>query len=409
MKRLLVIGTFDTKGAEYAYVIEQIRQHGIDIMTMNIGTMGTTDLFAVDIKANQIVETAGEELEQIRSANDRGRAMRVMSEGASIMVRELYESGKIHGIFGMGGTGGSSVITAAMRSLPIGVPKLCVSTAAGADTSTYVGTRDVVMFPSITDVAGVNRISKVIFQRAAGAIVGMMQVELDKQADDKPIILASMFGNTTQCVNQCIPLLDQQGYETLVFHAVGSGGRTLEDLAQSGYAAGVLDITTTEWADTICDGIFSAGEARLSGPGQAGIPHLIVPGCIDMANYGAKETIPQRFHNRNLYEWNPNVTLMRTNVEENIQMGEIFAKKANAAKGPVAFLIPKRGYSILDSVDDAGVPNRFWDPEADAAFVSALKKNLASHIELIEVDLNINDPAFSTKAVELLLSLIEEG
>lgn len=406
MKTLLVIGTFDTKSTEYAYVIDLIRKQGIVIMTMNIGTMGSTDLFEVDIEAEQVAIRAGEELEKLRHANDRGRAMRVMSEGSSKLVQELYASGKIHGIFGMGGTGGSSVMTAAMRALPIGVPKLCVSTAAGTDTSTYVGTRDVVMFPSITDVAGVNRISKVIFQRAAGAIVGMMKADLEKLDDDKPIILASMFGNTTQCVNQCMSLLDAQGYETLIFHAVGSGGRTLEDLAQNGYAVGVLDITTTEWADTICEGIFSAGKDRLSGPGQAGIPHLIVPGCIDMANYGGKETIPSRYHDRNLYEWNPNVTLMRTNIEENAQLGEIFAQKANAAKGPVAFLIPKRGYSVLDSVDESGVPNRFWDPVADQAFVSALKTHLSSKIEVFEVDQNINDPAFSAKAVEMLLAMI---
>ena len=405
--KLLVIGAFDSKGAEYAYVLNLFREKGIEVLTMNIGTLGSTDLFEVEIEADRVAEAGGVQLSDLRKTQDRGRAMQVMSLGAPLVVRELYEAGKIEAIFGMGGTGGSSVITAAMRALPIGVPKICVSTAAASDTSAYVGTRDVVMFPSITDVAGVNRISKVIFQRAVGAMLGMMEAEPEESTEDRPIILASMFGNTTQCVGQCSTLLESHGYEILVFHAVGSGGKTLEDLAQSGFASGVLDITTTEWADTICEGIFSAGEDRLSGPGRAGIPHLIVPGCIDMVNFGAMDTVPHRFKDRNLYAWNPNVTLMRTTPEENARLGKIFAQKANAATGPLAFLIPKQGYSILDSVDESGKPNRFWDPEADQAFVSSLKQHINDGIPVIEKELNINDEAFSAAAVEMMLGMIE--
>ncbi|MEM7367640.1 MAG: Tm-1-like ATP-binding domain-containing protein [Bacteroidota bacterium] len=403
---LLIIGAFDTKGSEYAYVIDLLRQQGIQLLTMNIGTMGSTDLFKVDIEAEQIAEAAGEELAQIRAANDRGRAMQVMGEGASIRVKALYDAGKIQGIFGMGGTGGSSVITKAMRSLPLGVPKVCVSTAAGSDTSSYVGTRDVVMFPSITDVAGVNRISKVIFRQAVGAISGMMRMEAPESKEDQPIILASMFGNTTTCVNQCMTYLDKAGYEVLVFHAVGSGGRTLEDLAEHGLAAAVLDITTTEWADEICEGIFTAGKDRLSGPGRAAVPHLIVPGCIDMVNYGGIDSIPMKYRDRTLYPWNPNVTLMRTTAEENAQLGKIFAEKANAAMGPVGFLIPTQGFSILDSKSTDGTPDRFWDPEADQAFISSLKQHLRADIPVVEMDANINDEAFSRKAVDLLLNMI---
>lgn len=403
---LLVIGAFDTKGTEYAFVMDLLKRQEIPILSMNIGTLGSTDLFPVDIEADQICQAVGEDLAEIRKANDRGRAMQVVSEGAAKLVKDLFDEGKIHGIFGMGGTGGSSVITAAMRVLPIGVPKVCMSTAAGSDTSSYVGTRDVVMFPSITDVAGVNRISKVIFRQAVGAISGMMKMGKGAEMADKPIILASMFGNTTTCVNQCMTHLDKAGFEVLVFHAVGSGGKTLEDLAEHGLAAGVLDITTTEWADEICKGIFTAGKDRLSGPGRAGVPHLIVPGCIDMVNYGGMDSIPQQYRDRNLYQWNPNVTLMRTTVEENATLGKIFAQKANEAKGPLRFLIPLKGYSILDSIHADGQPDRFWDPEADQAFLHSLKQHLRSDIPVIELDANINDEAFSIKAVEMLLEMI---
>jgi uncharacterized protein (UPF0261 family) len=301
----------------------------------------------------------------------------------------------------MGGTGGTSVITAGMQSLPIGVPKVMVSTAASGDTSTYVGTRDIAMFPSVVDVAGVNRISRPIFTRAAGAICGMVESEPEESTDERPILAASMFGNTTECVDRCREALTEKGYEVLVFHATGTGGKTMESLVDDGLIEAVLDITTTEWADEICGGVFSAGPTRLDAPGKAGIPHLIVPGCIDMANYGPRDTVPDKFNDRLLYEWNPSVTLMRTNAEENRLMGEIFAKKINAATGPVAVLIPLKGVSILD-----GDGEMFCDREADQAMFDALKSNLRDDIRVVEIDHNINDEAFSTKAVEMMLELI---
>jgi len=293
-------------------------------------------------------------------------------------------------------------VTAAMRALPIGVPKVCVSTVASGDTSAFVGAKDVVLFPSITDVAGVNRISQVIFSRAAGAIVGMVNAEVPTATDERPIIVASMFGNTTECVDACRAALDAQGYEVLVFHATGTGGRTMESLIDEGLVDAVLDITTTEWADEVCGGTLSAGPERLSAPGRAGLPHLIVPGCVDMANFGPLDTVPEKFRSgRNLYEWNPAITLMRTTAEENAQLGKIFAEKANAASGPVAFLLPLRGVSILD-----GDGERFCDRQADAALFDALKTNLKSDIRVEEIDVNINDKEFSDRAVELMLELI---
>jgi uncharacterized protein (UPF0261 family) len=329
--------------------------------------------------------------------------MATMASGATAVVRRLHDEGRVAGMIGMGGTGGSSVITAAMRALPIGVPKLCVSTVAGGDTAPYVGLKDITLIPSITDVAGLNRISRIILSRAAGAIVGMVNAEMPSAKDDRPIIAASMFGNTTQCVDRCRELLDAAGYEVLVFHATGTGGRMMESLIDEGLVDACLDITTTEWADTVCGGVFDAGEDRLSAPGRRGIPHLIVPGCIDMANFGPLATVPRKYRDtaRTLYEWNPYVTLMRTNVEENRRMGQVFAEKANAAGGPVAVLLPLRGVSVLD-----GDGQPFCDRAADNAMFDALKQHLRPGIEVVEMDNNINDAAFAEKAVAMLLELI---
>lgn len=400
-KTILLIGAFDTKGEEYAFVRDIILARGHDTLALHIGVFDADPSMHVDVSNGDVAQAGGTPIGQLQDRKDRGEAMKVMSAGAASVVRQMYEDGRFDGVIGLGGTGGTSVITAGMQSLPIGVPKVMVSTAASGDTSVYVGTRDIVMFPSVVDVAGVNRISRVIFTRAAGAICGMVESEPEAASDEKPIIAASMFGNTTECVDRCREALTEKGYEVLVFHATGTGGKTMESLINDGLVEACLDITTTEWADEICDGVFSAGPTRLDAPGKAGIPHLIVPGCIDMANYGPRDTVPPKYDDRLLYEWNPSVTLMRTNVEENRQMGEIFAEKANAAKGPVSVLIPLKGVSILD-----GDGEMFCDREADQAMFDAFKSNLRDDIPVVELDCNINDEAFSTKAVEMMLELI---
>ncbi len=231
------------------------------------------------------------------------------------------------------------------------------------------------MIPSVVDVAGLNPISEKIYKEGIGAICGMVKMDYSQTVKQKPVIAASMFGNTTECVDMCREMLVEKGYEVLVFHSTGTGGKIMESLVDEGLVDAVLDITTTEWADEICDGVFSAGPDRLSAPGRAGIPHLIVPGCVDMANFGSVDSMPERYKERNIYAWNPLVTLMRTNVDENIRMGEIFAEKANQASGPVSFLFPLRGVSILDSPGE-----RFWLPEADQALFDAVKRNLKQNI-----------------------------
>ncbi len=405
-KTILMIGAFDTKGPEYAFLREQILARGHKVLTLNTGILGSTNLFSVDVEAEEVARAGGGDLAVLRKKKDRGEAMKVMSIGAPAVVRSLYEEGRFDGIIGMGGTGGTSVVTAGMRVLPLGVPKVCVSTAASGDTSAYVGTKDITMIPSIVDVAGVNRVSRIIFSRAAGAICGMVEVEPPAAAEENPVITATMFGNTTECVNACVKALSAKDYEVLVFHATGTGGKTMESLVSEGLVDAVLDITTTEWADTICGGVFDAGPERLDAPGKMGIPHLIVPGCVDMANFGAPDTVPQQYRdaNRTFYEWNPSVTLMRTNLEENKKMGKIFAEKANAAKGPVAFLIPLRGVSILD-----GDGQLFCDRAADKAMFEAIKANVRKDIPVVELDININDPEFADKAVEMMLELISQA
>ena len=405
MAKILMVGAFDTKGPEYAFLREQILAKGHEVLAMNTGVIGEAEAFAVDIAADEVATAGGSSLAALRAASDRGAAMTVMSAGAAAVARRLHDAGRFDGIVGMGGSGGSSVVTAAMRALPVGVPKVCVSTVASGDTAPYVGTKDVTLIPSIVDVAGVNRISRVIFARAAGAICGMVEAVPPQAVDDKPIVVASMFGNTTECVNACVETLSRADYEVLVFHATGTGGKTMESLVDEGLVDAVLDITTTEWADEVCDGVFSAGPDRLSAAGRAGLPQLIVPGCVDMANFGGMDTVPERFKDgsRTFYEWNPAVMLMRTNAEENARMGEIFACKANAAQGPVAFLLPLKGVSILD-----GDGEMFCDRDADGAFFAALKENLDDGIAVYEIDHNINDPQFAARACELMLELIAQ-
>jgi uncharacterized protein (UPF0261 family) len=374
---ILIIGAFDTKGQEYAFLREQILKRGHQVLTMNTGVLGSTDLFPVDFDSDVVL---GNVLKELREQRDRGRAMAIVSGCAGALVKKLHEKGRFSGIIGMGG-----------------------GTMASGDTARYVGEKDIVLFPSIADVAGINRITRIIFTRAAGAICGMVDAVPVEVHDDKPVIAASMFGNTTECVNLCRESLTAAGFEVLVFHATGTGGRMMESLVDEGMVDGVLDITTTEWADEIAGGIMSAGPHRLSAPGRKGVPHLIVPGCVDMANFGTMESVPQKYKdaNRLFYKWNPAMTLMRTNVDENRKMGEIFARMANDAGGPVAFLIPLRGVSILD-----GDGQPFCDRAADQAMFDAIRANLRKEIPLVEMDVNINDPKFTAQAVAMMLGMM---
>ncbi|HAY85858.1 MAG TPA: hypothetical protein DCY42_13345 [Chloroflexi bacterium] len=398
-KPIVLAGSLDTKGSEYAFVRDLILARGFEVIMVDFGVLGDPP-FQPDITNDEVARAAGSDIASLRKAKDKTQSMRTMSAGLATVVGNLYQDGRLGGILAMAGSGGTAIATAAMRVLPTGVPKLMVSTIAAGDIVPYVGTKDITMMPSVVDVAGLNTISRRIYANAAGAIVGMLGQDLP-QAVEKPLITASMFGNTTPCVTRARQALEQAGYEVLVFHATGTGGKTMEALISDGYIAANLDLTTTEIADEVCGGVLSAGPDRMLASARMGIPTVLAPGCVDMANFWGRETVPQKLQDRNLYEWNPNVTLMRTNADENRRMGEMIARAANQSQGPVVVLVPLKGVSQLDSPG-----GDFWDAEADQACYAAIKSNLKPGIPYIELDHNINDPEFADKAVEILLNLI---
>ncbi|MCI0713716.1 MAG: Tm-1-like ATP-binding domain-containing protein [Chloroflexi bacterium] len=398
-RTICMVGALDTKGEDFAFLKAEIEKRGCQTLMLDTGILGEP-AFEPDVSRDEVASAGGTSIGELFAAQDRGSAMAVMTAGIQHVVRRLYDDGKIDGIISMGGGGGTVIGTSAMRVLPVGFPKLMVSTVASGDVGAYVGTSDITMMPSIVDVAGVNRISRIIYSNAAGAICGMVLDEVPA-GDGKPVIAATMFGNTTRAVNHARELLEAAGYEVLVFHATGTGGRTMESLVDDGFVSAVLDMTTTEWADEICGGVLSAGPQRLEAAAVAGIPQVVVPGCIDMCNFWARDTVPTQYQNRTLYEWNPNITLMRTTPEENARMGEIFAEKLNKATGPIAVYIPLGGFSELDP---AGKP--FHMPEATTAFVETLKAGLREDIAVIEMDTDINDPAFSEATAQALLDML---
>lgn len=404
MNCILMLGTFDSKGKEFTYLYQELKKQGAEILAMNTGVFDSTGNFPIEIPAGWVAQAAGESLQNLRKRQDRGYAMEIMCRGAKALCLELQKKNRIQGVIGMGGGGGTSIAASAMQALPIGFPKVCITTLASGDTSEYVGTKDIVLFPSIVDICGVNRFSRVIISRAAGAVCGMACAVPELSVEEKPVIFLSMFGNSTACVEQCVKLLEKD-YTPLVFHATGGGGKTMEALILDGYCEGCLDITTTEWADELCGGILSAGPARLEGPGKAGIPHVIVPGCLDMVNFGSYASVPAIYREagRTFYQWNPMVTLMRTNEEENEKLGQILAGKVNASSAPAAFVFPTRGISILD-----GEGQVFCSWDTDEVLFSSIEKNLKRDIPIYRVDANINDREFSRKAVEVLRDLMKQ-
>lgn len=398
-KTVVIVGSLDTKGQEFAFVRDRLRQQGLETLVIDFGVLGQP-AFVPDIPREDVSAAGQGDLARFAGGEHKDEAMRAMARGLGVVVRRLHDEGRLDGIIGMGGSGGTSIATTAMRLLPVGVPKLMVSTMGGGDVSAYAGTKDITFMPSVVDVAGFNRISRRIYANAAGAIGGMVLAEVPA-VEDKPLITASMFGNTTTAVDHARELLEAKGYEVLIFHCTGTGGRTMEDLIADGYISASFDLTTTELADEVCGGVLSAGPERCLAASRAGIPAILVPGCVDMANFGGIETVPEKFRGRNLYEWNPDVTLLRTNVEENRQMGEMLAAAANAATAPVTILLPLGGVSMLDSEGQ-----QFWDPEADKACFDAIRNNVKPGVRVIELPENINDPAFAERAVSTLLGML---
>ena len=404
MKTIAVAGTFDTKGKEFLYVKELIEELGLKTYMINTGVFNSE--IEVDVSNKEIANEAGYDIDDIVSRRDRAMATEALSKGMELLIPRLYAEGKFDGIISFGGSGGTSLVTPAMRALPIGVPKMMVSTMASGNVSQYVGTSDIIMMPSIVDVAGLNKISKTIFKNAVLAIAGMVGMA-DKikevEEDGKPLIAATMFGVTTPCVDFAKEYLEERGYEVLVFHATGTGGKTMESLIDAGFFKGVLDITTTEWCDEIVGGVLGAGPDRLEAAGRNHVPQVISVGALDMVNFGPIDTIPEKFKSRNLYKHNPTVTLMRTTVEENIKFGQKIAEKLNASFGKTVLILPLKGVSMIDA---PGQP--FYGSKEDEALFDTLKNNIdKDKVNIVEMDNNINEKAFAQRAAEELIKMLE--
>ena len=397
-KTVCIVGTMDTKGLEFAFIKAQIESSGVSTCVVNTGIMGEPQL-AADVSADEVARKAGSSLQTLREEGDRGNSVAVMAQGAAVLVAEKQAAGEIDGIISLGGSAGTTIGTTAMQAVPVGVPKIMVSTLASGDTSPYVQSKDICMMYSVVDIAGINRLSRQILANAAGAIVGMVNAEAPAATEaDKPLIAATMFGVTTPCVTKAREILEAAGYEVLVFHATGTGGQAMEDLVRGGFLAGVLDVTTTELADELVGGILSAGPDRLEAAGEAGLPQVIAPGALDMVNFGTRDTVPEKFRDRLFYQHNPTVTLMRTTTEEMAELGRIMARKLSEARGPTTVIIPMQGVSAIDKTAQP-----FDSPEARAAWRENLKANIGSNVTVIEMDAHINDDEFATRLAETLL------
>ena len=396
---VLIIGTLDTKGAETDFLKNQIEQRGNRTLVMDVGVLGEAP-FPPDIPRSEVAAAAREDVAVLAMEGDRGKAVETMTRGAEELAKHLYDQGRFEAVIGMGGSAGTTIATAAMRVLPLGVPKVMVSTLAGGDVKQFVGVKDIVMIPAIVDISGLNRINRQVFAQAAGAVCGMLEAKLPER-EDKPIVCASMFGNTTGCVEAARDALEKAGYEVLVFHATGTGGQSMESLIEAGYVNGVLDVTTTEWADELVGGVLSAGPKRLEAAARSGIPAVIAPGCLDMVNFWAPETVPEKFKKRLFYRHNPSVTLMRTKIEENNELGRILAEKINLSQGPVAVYLPLRGISVVSA---PGGP--FDWPEADTALFEAIRTQLRNDIPVYEIDANINDATFAQAISQGLIEMM---
>lgn len=401
MKTVAIAGTFDTKGEEFLYVKNLFEEIGINTLTINTGVFKPA--FEADISNEEVIKAVGYDLKDIVEKKDRALATECLSKGMEILIPKLYKQGKFDGIISFGGSGGTSLVTPAMRTLPIGVPKIMVSTMASGNTEQYVGTSDVILIPSIVDVAGLNAISTKIFKNAVFAMAGMLKHDTKEVRNNKPLIAATMFGVTTPCIDKAKEYMENRGYEVLVFHATGTGGKTMESLIDSGYFKGVLDLTTTEWCDEIVGGVLNAGPNRCEAAIKNNIPQVVSVGACDMVNFGPYDTIPEKFKGRKFYKHNPTVTLMRTSIDECKKIGDKLAEKWNGSNGNTTVMLPLNGVSMIDY---SGQP--FYDKEADSALFNTLRNKLdKSKVNIIELENGINDEEFAKKAAQKLIDMIE--
>lgn len=389
MKRVYVVGTADTKGAELAYLADIVRAAGAETRVVDVGTRAAT--IPVDVSAADVAGHHPSGADAVLAGDDRGAAVAAMGTAFALFTASRDE---IAGMVGIGGGGGTSIVTAGMRELPIGVPKVMVSTLASGDVSPYVGVSDITMMPAVTDMAGLNRLSRLILANAGRAVAAMAAGETPAQ-EDRPALGLTMFGVTTTAVMAVSDLLEAD-YECMVFHATGTGGRTMEKLAASGMLAGLIDLTTTEVCDLLCGGVLAAGEDRFDVVADTRLPYVGSAGALDMVNFRARETVPERYGDRLFYQHNPHVTLMRTTADECRGIGEWIGRKLARCKGPVRFLIPEKGVSALDI---EGGP--FRDAEADEILFEAIERTIEPDANRLvrRLPFHINDPQFAEAAV----------
>lgn len=401
-KKLVIVGTLDTKGVEFKFIRDIANREGVQTLVINTGIVGEP-YFKPDYSSEQVAEYAGETLEALRQKADRGYAINAIMQGAAKLVLELYAQGKVAGIISLGGSAGTTIAAHVMQALPIGLPKLIVSTVASGDTRPYVKEKDITMMYSVVDISGINSISNKILTNATYAILGMLKAKYQELKTKKPLIAASMFGVTTPCVTVARDYLENKGYEVLVFHATGAGGMAMESLIQAGFIKGVLDVTTTELADELVGGVLTAGPERLEMAAKKGIPQVVSVGALDMVNFGPIETVPEKFQGRNLYKHNATITLMRTTLEENQALGKIIAEKLNKTTGKTAVYLPLKGVSLIDTAGQV-----FYGPQEDQMLFTTLKNNLnLDLVEVQELDMEINDPEFALAMAKKLVAMIE--
>jgi len=397
---VFLLATLDTKGREADFVRGVLTSLGVRVTLVDVGALGQP-VVAADISRDQVFELAGTSLRAIQDVSDRGQAVTQAAEGAARLVRHRHDQGEVSGVLGLGGSAGTTIATAAMRALPLGVPKVMVSTLASGAVRQYVGDKDIFMLNAVTDIIGINRVSRVVLAQAARAMAGLVNYPAPAPGPgDRPLVAATMFGVTTPCVAHARTIVEAAGYEVLVFHATGNGGQAMESLIRDGLIAGVLDITTTELADEEVGGVLSAGPDRLTGAGSAGIPQVVSTGALDMVNFHGRQTVPATFANRLFYQHNANVTLMRTTSEESVRIGAGMARKLVAARGPVRVLLPARGVSAIDREGQA-----FDDPVARQALHDAIRSG-APDLNVQELDLHINDQRFAETAARALIDMM---
>ena len=403
---VILAGTLDTKGEEYLYVKSLFEELGFTVILVDAGINPSS--VEADISAKAVAEAGGKDIEKLREDKDRGAAVKAMSQGLALIMPHLFARTGAGGIMGLGGSGGTALITPAMRTLPLGIPKIMISTVAGGNVSPYVGSSDLIMFPSIADIAGLNKLSRVVFRSAVQAMAGMLGCTKALSPDtfpDKPRVAATMYGVTTDCVTTARRIMEENGYEVIVFHASGNGGKVMEQLISEGAFCGVLDLTTTEWCDELFGGIMAAGPARGEAAARTGIPQVVSVGAMDMVTFGPPETVPAKYRERKLYPHNPMITVMRTNEEENRQLGENLARKLNMGRGSTVLLLPLKGVSAVDAEGKV-----FYGPDEDRVLFETLKKQVdTSGIPIIELDCHINDQAFGEAAAVLLMAMLGSG